>query len=91
MNYLGIDFGEKKIGLAVSSGLLARPLSIVHFTSLQEGVAKLTQIIKQENIEHIVMGFPEADQKTPLARVIKTFGEHLHEKTAVRVTNQEET
>lgn len=56
MRFLGIDFGTKRIGLAISDeeGFLAFPKEIV----LNNGdtFKKIEEIIKKENIKEIVVG-----------------------------------
>lgn len=60
MRYLGIDFGLKRIGLAISEqGEIATPLKIVEVSSLKDAVLKLEQIIKQEKSEKVIVGLPE--------------------------------
>ena len=56
MKYLGIDFGTKRVGLAVSdeSGSLARPLGVLkNDSSLFDEV---DSVIAREGIESIVIG-----------------------------------
>ncbi len=45
MKYLGVDYGLKKIGLAVSEGTLASPLQILHVSGKEDALAKLQQVI----------------------------------------------
>ena len=56
MKYLGIDFGEKKIGLAVSDkkGLLSMPLKILNNDkNVWENFEK---VLKEEKIEEVIFG-----------------------------------
>ncbi len=58
---LAIDYGEKRIGTAISDPLkiLAQPFE---FIPNDEGtMARLARIVKDKNIERIVMGFPYKD------------------------------
>jgi len=56
MRFLGVDFGEKRIGLATSdeSGTLAFPKEIVLNNS--DAIQRIGEIIKEENVSHIVIG-----------------------------------
>ncbi len=56
MKYLGIDFGTKRVGLAVSddSATLARPLSVVKNTPSL--ISDLETVIAKEGIGGIVIG-----------------------------------
>lgn len=57
MKILGIDYGSKRIGLAISdeTGQLARELAI---WPPQEFWQKITQLIDDEQVEKIVVGLP---------------------------------
>ena len=58
MNYLGIDFGLSKIGLAKGSDALniATPFDILsHSSNL---IDDLSKIVKENEIDEIVVGFP---------------------------------
>ncbi len=55
--YLGIDYGTKRIGLAISDdlGLTARPLDVVS----REGLADaLRQITRDHPVDGVVLGLP---------------------------------
>ncbi|MBM3260946.1 Holliday junction resolvase RuvX [Candidatus Kaiserbacteria bacterium] len=56
MRYLGIDYGEKRIGLALSDmgGLIASPHSMVSNDS--KALAYITSLIRDEGVERLVMG-----------------------------------
>ena len=56
MNYLGIDWGTKKIGLATGSDELkiASPFLVIK----ENYPEKIQQIIRDENIEVVVLGQP---------------------------------
>lgn len=57
---LGIDPGERRIGLALSDelGLLARPVEILPRRSLDEAVAAIVDLIQKERVEQVVVGVP---------------------------------
>lgn len=84
MRILGIDFGEKKIGLAISEGMLAEPLGIISITNDQLPIIKLCQ---REKIEQIVVGLPEGR----LAARVKKFASELAKLTGLPVEFQDET
>jgi len=60
MRVLGIDYGDKNIGLAISdpTGIIAQPHSIIKVTSLKKAANDIVEIIKEKNIEKIVIGLP---------------------------------
>lgn len=60
MNYLGIDWGIKKIGLATGSDKtkIASPFGIVKIEKYEEALAAVEKIIKDEKIDVCVIGNP---------------------------------
>jgi putative Holliday junction resolvase len=54
-NYLGIDWGEKRIGLAVANNEnnIATPFKTI------ENISELLKIIKEEEINELVIGLPK--------------------------------
>ncbi|MBN1202443.1 MAG: Holliday junction resolvase RuvX [Anaerolineae bacterium] len=59
---LGIDHGLKVIGLAVSdpTGLLARPLQLLHRTSKQADFAVINTILTEQDAAAVIVGLPES-------------------------------
>ncbi len=59
---LGIDYGLKIIGLAICdpTGLIARPLALLHRTSKREDFAKLNALIAEHEIAACLVGLPES-------------------------------
>ncbi|MBN1487463.1 MAG: Holliday junction resolvase RuvX [Anaerolineae bacterium] len=60
MRYLGLDLGDRRIGVAISdtSGMLARPLTIFQRTSRKADYAYLKDLVKQHHVKAIVVGLP---------------------------------
>lgn len=59
MKYLGIDFGLKRIGLAISEGELASPWQILEVNNFSDAVGKVTKVIQDGGFEKVVVGLPE--------------------------------
>lgn len=57
---LGIDFGEKRLGLAISdaSRMLATPLAVYERKDLKSDLEFLSDLISQYQIAEIVLGLP---------------------------------
>jgi len=87
MNILGIDYGKAKIGLAISHNLLAEPLKVVRYSSLEEFIKKLEEIIKKESIQKIVVGISEGETK----RQTEEFVTFLKEKINTPIETFDET
>jgi len=41
MKIIGIDFGLRKVGLAITEGKLADPLMVIRYSSLEELIEKI--------------------------------------------------
>ena len=91
MNYLGIDFGEKKIGLSLSAGEIARPFLVLRIKNYESGIREIKKICEEEQIEQIVVGFPEADKESEIACKIKHFAIKLSQIVQLPIIFQDET
>lgn len=87
MNILGIDYGRKKIGLALASSKLAMPLTIVKFVSWPKLVQRLTEIASREKVTKIIIGLSEAK----MAEETKSFGEKLKKEISLPIEYFDET
>ncbi|MGH7249835.1 MAG: Holliday junction resolvase RuvX [Minisyncoccia bacterium] len=92
MRFLGIDYGTKRVGLAISDDnhKLAFPKEIIENTS--DIFQKLSEIIKKENISEIVIG-ESVDFKgraNALSRDINIFVLGLEEKFKLPIHRQKE-
>lgn len=61
MRILGLDVGEKTIGVAVSDelGLTAQGVEVIRRTKLEEDLRRLAEIIDEYSVEEIVVGLPK--------------------------------
>ena len=57
---LGIDYGDVRIGLALSdpSGIIATPLSTITLTGPSEGLGEIAAIVQEYDIAVIYVGLP---------------------------------
>ncbi|MEE3152852.1 MAG: Holliday junction resolvase RuvX [Candidatus Neomarinimicrobiota bacterium] len=57
---LGIDFGSKRVGLALSDrlNLIASPYKTLNYISEKELISQLKSIVYENNIEIFVLGLP---------------------------------
>lgn len=97
MKYLGIDYGEKRIGVAVSDddGKLAFPkyVEIVVGPERFKVIARnLKKIIGEENVGSVVVGLPLgfSMQETESTKKAREFGEFLKKELNVEVFFQNE-
>jgi len=79
---LGLDIGERRIGLALSeSGILASPHGVLHRKSKKQDFARLQQLILELKVDHLVIGIPYSlnsdDPLGPQARRVLRYAEAL--------------
>ena len=57
---LGLDFGERRIGLALSDplGIIAKPLTIIDRKKTADYISRISEIISERKITSIVVGLP---------------------------------
>lgn len=85
MKVLGIDFGLAKIGLAMADDSLAQPLKVV--SNGERGMARIARVVRQEQIERIVVGVSEGK----MGQKAREYGRDLGRITGVEVVFQDET
>lgn len=87
MNLLCIDYGEAKIGIAVSSGKLAAPLKVIKYSDIAKLLLELEKIVRAENIAKIIVGISEGTS----ANKSYEFGNNLGDKLKLPVEFMDET
>jgi putative holliday junction resolvase len=87
MPIAGIDFGRKRIGLAVSEGQGAYPLKIMERRSLRADLAAIRSLLIERGVSLIVVGLPLNLDGTegPSARAARAFAGHLGSATSLPV------
>lgn len=95
MRYLGLDLGTKTLGVAVSdkTGLIATSLTILrHDNNYEYLIEELKKIIKEKEIETIVLGLPKNMNNTIGERgeMVLSFKEKLEESISLPVKLEDE-
>ncbi len=95
---LAIDYGKKRIGLAVSDtkGIIATPLKYINVTSENKTEGILTYlklVIKEWNVKIMLIGLPQAFENNhkKIQEEIKEFGQLVAEKTSLPVIYHDES
>lgn len=87
MRTLGIDFGERRIGLAISDeeGRVAVPLGTVRRTSDRAAIAELLAILEREGAAAVVVGEPvNVDgSRGPAAERARSFAARLGRRSGL--------
>lgn len=94
MRCLGIDFGERRIGLAISDpeGRLAVPLTTLERRNDRSAVREIAEIARREGVARLVLGEPVGldGQRGEAAERVRRFGSRLAEVSGlpVRLVNE---
>jgi putative Holliday junction resolvase len=95
MRSLGIDHGEKRIGIAVSdpTGSLARPLTILAHVSRTQDAARVLELASAHEVGLIVVGQSanEAGKPNLAGRRALRFAEFLKSTTSIPVVLWDES
>ena len=92
MRILGLDYGTKTVGVAVSDELLitAQGVEIVRRkapTKLRQTLARIEELVNEYKVEKIVLGYPKNMNNTEGERCERTkeFKEMLEKRTGLEV------
>ncbi len=84
---LGIDFGEKRVGIAISDPLcmIAMPLETIERKKIEEGINK---ILERFPVKHIVIGYPLRTNGKKGKRVeqVEKFAKKIKGKFNIEIT-----
>lgn len=91
--FLAIDFGLKRIGIAISDPLKIFATSLTTLQNNKDLINNLSDIIKEKNIELIVLGIPsdKENSKTSIVKDVKAFKEKLLSKFNLKIVEWDET
>jgi putative Holliday junction resolvase len=91
---LAIDYGRKRIGLALASmeTRLINPLNILARKNRREDLRRLRQLVREHGVKRIVVGLPLRTDGTPgeMAGEAERFAERLRKQIALPVCMQDE-
>lgn len=89
MRIIGLDIGEKTIGVAISDALgwTAQGLETIKRTNLKKDIDSIKNLISQWDVSKIVIGLPKNMDGSmgPQADKVIEFAKRLKEKTAVDI------
>ena len=91
---LAIDFGEKRVGLALSDPMhiIAKPYKTISYSNYQNLLIKIKNIILNEEIEKIVLGLPlnMKGDKSNQTNLVLEFSEFIKNNLDIPVDMQDE-
>ena len=97
MRLMGLDYGSKTVGVAVSDplGLTAQGVETVwrkQENKLRQTMARIEELISEYQVERIVLGYPKNMNNTVGERAVKSleFNEKLEKRTGLPVVMWDE-
>lgn len=97
MRIIGLDYGTKTVGVAVSDalGMTAQGLETItrkEENKLRKTLARIEELIKEYDVTRIVVGFPKNMNNTigERAEACREFAEKLERRTGIEVVMWDE-
>ncbi len=94
MRIMALDYGDKRIGVALSDALkmTAQGKEVIQHTNIKADLKRLDEIIKEDEVEKIVVGLPRNMNGTYGPRAEKTLKvvEKLKDKLSIPVETWDE-
>ena len=94
MRALGIDFGDKRIGVALSDplGIIASALTVIENKSDEAALKRIVALAGEHEVECIVVGLPRSLDGSlgPQAQRVQSFIESLIQCTDIPVVTWDE-
>jgi putative holliday junction resolvase len=91
---LAIDFGERRIGLAISDplGITAQGLPTIDTKKTKDVISYIQKIIQEKNVDRVVVGMPKnMDGSIGFkGEEVKKFIQKLIQKTKIEITTWDE-
>lgn len=92
---MGIDYGSKKVGVAISNPerTIAFPKTIVSNKGLDDITSKIISIANEENVEKIIIGWSvdEKGEENPIAKEIRACANKLEENSDLSMDFENES
>ena len=89
MKTMAIDYGDARTGIAISDalGMLCGTTTVIHEYNKEKVAAKIAELVKQNGVGELVMGFPRNmdGSEGPRAELCRAFAEKLGEATGLPI------
>ena len=94
MRVMAIDYGENRVGIALSDplGVIAQPLTTIRVKSQKALFKQILEIIQQSNVELIIIGNPlsHKGEATEMSEQISRFIKRLKKMTDIEIKSWDE-
>ena len=81
MKILGIDYGRRKVGLAIANGPLAAPWKVIKYKDAKVLMENIKEIIRKEGIEKTVVGVSEGEMGEESKKFAREIGAVTFDET----------
>jgi putative Holliday junction resolvase len=94
MRCLGLDIGDRRIGVALSDpeGILASPFTIIERTEDSQALAAIIEIINKQDVRQVIVGLPRSlgGSLGEQAEKVKEFAQKLSEQVEIPLEYRDE-
>ncbi|MFH0768405.1 MAG: Holliday junction resolvase RuvX [Chloroflexota bacterium] len=94
MRKLGLDIGDKRIGVALSDpgGILASPFTIIDCKDEKQDIETIINIVNQHEVEQIIVGLPRSLDGSigRQAQKVEAFVQKLRSQTEIPLEFRDE-
>ena len=94
MNFLGIDYGKERVGLATGEGQIkiASPFMILKNKGRDSLLEEIKKIISEENISKVVVGLPLTlkSEESEQTKEVLSFVDGLQKSLQISVETEDE-
>lgn len=93
MRYIGLDLGERTLGISISNGIIANVYTTIrHNEEYSRLIDLVNEIIIKEKIDKVILGFPKNMNNTigKRAEITLDFKKRLEDKIKMDVILEDE-
>ena len=89
---LGVDYGERRIGIALSEGRVAVPLAIIEHRDRNSDLERVADSARAHDVDRVVVGLPllMSGEEGEQVRRTRRFGDALARRIDVPVVYHDE-
>jgi len=86
MKILSLDFGARRIGVAIADGRIVASLPVIESKNREGALKNILKIIRDENIEKIVLGLPQTKLSSGGSEdMIRSFAMEINRLSSIPV------
>jgi len=87
LSILAIDYGKKRIGLAVTSTFIPTPLEPIIVKNLESVLLEISKIIKEHEASEIVVGLPlnMDGTESEMTKEVRTFASEIESYFGLKI------